>query len=320
MEFKPSFRVYEGSGILQVSEEKTKPLVQDFLYEDDFVILMAKQKEGKSLVALQLMCNLSTGSPFLDTFEIPNPVRVWYFALEGKDNDTKRRMVHMTHKLKCDTNMVKIFCCDGIQFNTKVGMIMLSDILSKYKDELPRVIIIDPLYQAMAGSLSDDAIVRDFISKIRILSHICNASVIILHHSKRPFRLQDGTTKELGDEELFGSVFWKASVDHIFYMGAIGTTGNKFVKCDTQRSGDIVDMFEMKLHQPNPLYWEKVNVSTDVADKVAMLMQTRRVTVQDIMETFKLSRVSVYENLKKLSVTKTATRPVMYGLEGVKYE
>ena len=93
MELDLSFRAYEGSTLLQIQEIKGTPLVQDFLFENDFVMLVAKDKAGKSVLGLQLACCLSSGTEFLGLLEVPNPVKVWYFAMEGKDYETQMRLM-----------------------------------------------------------------------------------------------------------------------------------------------------------------------------------------------------------------------------------
>ncbi len=254
--FAPKFRVYEKDNLLKLSEDKSKPIVQDFLYENDYAMLMAPPKIGKSILTLQLACALSSGENFLNILEVTKPVRVWYFSTEGKDEDTKHRLVRMSHKVKINVDYLKLICCSGIQFNTAVGREALARLYERYKSELPKVIIIDALYAAIKGSMTVDEIWTDFTATIRSFAEACDAAVIIVHHAKRPFKLKDGTTKDSGDDEIYGSAFLKASVDHLFYMGVIPHTDHFFLKCDTQRSGNIIDTVELIRHVPDPLYWE----------------------------------------------------------------
>ena len=130
--FAPKFRIYEKDNLLKLSEDKSKPIVQDFLYENDYVILMAKDKIGKSILTLQLACALSSGENFLNILEVTKPVRVWYFSTEGKDEDTKHRLVRMSHKVKINPDYFKLICCSGIQFNTAPGREALAKLHERY--------------------------------------------------------------------------------------------------------------------------------------------------------------------------------------------
>jgi len=319
MDFKIQFRVYEGDNLLQISEEKTHPLIQDFLYENDYVLLVAKEKIGKSILALQLACNLSSGTPFLDTLEITKPVKVWYFATEGKDNDIKQRLVNMTKVIPMNKNNFKLICSAGLRINTPEDYGGMTSLLKRYKDELPKVIIIDPLYMAVKGSLKDDNVINDFTHIMRRVAEACDASILIIHHSKRPFRMTDGSIMTLGDDEIFGSAFLKASVDHVFYMGNMTHTLHKFLKCETQRSGNIIDTMELRLHELSPLYFEQIETSKDELIKgiEELLMKHKTLTVPQLAKYLDVSRVSIYTNIKKIKgIHKTNTRPVLYHING----
>ena len=115
------------------------------LYEEDYIMLAAQDKMGKTILAQQIACNLTTGSPFLGVFEIPKPVNVWYIATEGKTRDLKDRFLRMSRGVKIDTSKLKLIPT-VFRFNTEKGFRCLEEIVSKYKDDLPKVIIIDALY------------------------------------------------------------------------------------------------------------------------------------------------------------------------------
>ena len=316
MNFKVNYRVYEKENLLVVSEERLNPIVQDFLYEKDYILLIAREKTGKSILAMQLACAISSGENFLGTLEITKPTRVWYFATEGKDDDTKDRLIRMSHKVKINTDNLKLICSPGLRLNTNEGRGAMKELISKYKDELPNVMIIDPMYSAIKGSIRDDDIVNEFTYIVRFFADVCGASVIVVHHSKRDIRLQDGSVLELGDDAIFGSTFLKASVDHVFYMGKVARSENKFLRCDTQRSGNIIDSMELKLHEPDPLYFELVEKINGIADEIKKLLEGgKRLSVKQLAKYIRVSRVSIYSNIKGIEgLKKELSRPVLYYL------
>lgn len=302
MKFGANFRVHEGERLLEVSDHDEHPIVEEFLYEKDYAILTAKEKIGKSLLSLQLACSLSCGKPFLGALRVPKPVRVWYFSTEGKDDDTKRRLIRMTKKIPFDKDNMKIICSAGICFNTTWGENEIKRLLSSYENKLPKVIILDPLYTAIQGSLKDDHIVNGFTRFIRRLADWCNCAIVVIHHARRPITLKDGSLLDRGDEEMFGSTFLRASVDHLFYMGKVTNTEHIFLKCDTQRSGRIIDTMELVLHgkeDPDPIWWETVSSHTDAVDKIHALYanKTERFSVSQIHRLTKISRVTIHKHL-----------------------
>ncbi len=317
-----SFRVYEGDDLFKLSEEKKVPIVEDMIFENDYILLVAKEKVGKSILAMQLACNISSGTPFLDVFKVPVPRRVWYFATEGKDEDMKQRLVNMAMKIKVNKHNLKLICSAGFKFNSRIGVQDLNYLLKTYSSELPKVIIIDALYMAINGSLKDDRDVNEFTYRVRQFAEACDAAVLIIHHSRRPVVYEGKSTESYSDDDIYGSAFLKASVDHCFYMGKIFGTDKKFLKCDTQRSGNIAEKIELRLNEPTPLYFEAVGIHGDYKHRVVHLLKNhpKGLTIKQMVKLSSLTRPTVYRTLEKMEemIKKTRTRPVIYTLkEGI---
>src|SRR5271163_1445496 len=65
----------------------TEPVGEDWLIDGLFqasgsVLLSAQYKSGKSTLAMNVVHALTTGKPFLGTFDVPEPLRVAYYDLE----------------------------------------------------------------------------------------------------------------------------------------------------------------------------------------------------------------------------------------------
>ena len=317
---KIPFTVYEGDELLKISPNKAKPIVEDFLFEDDYVLISAKEKSGKSVFGLQLACSLSTGNPFLGMLDVKCPMRVWYFSTEGKDDDTKDRLIRMTKRLDLNKDNLKLICSAGLRFNTQIGQESITDLLIKYKDELPHVIIIDSLYSAISGSIKDDDVVNDFTAGMRSMARVCGAAVVIMHHSKKTQLDATGKVIDRGDEEMYGSAFLRASVDHIFHMGThgkwvFGKPKKGFIKCDTQRSGSIIDKIELLMHEPSPLWFEVVEEDKGSKDRVEEILRTGKHTTDEIIKETGLSKQTIYSAYAKIKgVMKEGTKPKYYSI------
>jgi RecA-family ATPase len=244
-EKKLPFRIYTGKDILLRDETKSQPLIQGILFENDYIMIAAKKKSYKSILTMQMACNLSSGTKLLDTFKVPKPQMVWYFATEGKDEDIKDRFIRMSQYVKINTENILLICSPGFRFNSRFGTEYIKYLCEKYKDKLPKVIIIDALYMALKGSIKDDEDVNDFTTQVRVFAEHCNAAVIIVHHTKKS-TIYEGRVVDLGDEEVYGSAFLLASVDHCFLMEKLpGDDKRAVLRCDTQRSGNIVEEIEI---------------------------------------------------------------------------
>lgn len=324
MPSKLPFRIYEGEGLLKLSAHKAKPIVQDILYENDKVLLVAKEKVGKSILALQLACSISSATPFLGMFEVPKAHNVWYFATEGKDEDIQERLIRMNKKVPCNKKNLKLFCSNRFKFNQLNSERIIHQMLEEYKPSLPKVVIIDALYKSVAGSTIKDDVCSNFFDKVDIFVEKCDAAVFILHHAHRPIRLE-GRIIDEGDDSTFGSYVLKAEPDHIFYMGYVtGTNKNKrFLKCETQRSGTIAEHLMLRLEEPDPLFFDIIRPDEESTDRVVGLLQSIRsgLTVHQIMSKTGMSRSTVYFAIGQLgnSIVKDDNeRPSKYLLTGRK--
>lgn len=322
METKLPFRVYRNNELLTIDKDKEIPIVEDILFENDYTMLIAKEKVGKSLLAMQLACSITSGEPFLDTFNVPKPQNVWYFATEGKDWDFKKRLINMSKGVKLDTSRLMGICSAGFRFNTPMGRDYVSYLITRNHDMLPKVIIIDALYMAIKGSLKDDEAVNQFNYEIRKFAEVCDAAVMIVHHSRRPVIIE-GKLADMGDDDVYGSAFLKATVDHCFYMSKTGKRGEekRFLKCSTQRSGNIAEDMELYLHEPSPLFLEIVDKHQEHKHQVETLLKAYKgvggIGVKDLMKKSGQSRATVYRVLKLIpSVVVTKTRPALYYLNG----
>lgn len=300
---RENVREYSGGELLKLSDIKAHPLVEGILFENDYVIIGAPPKIGKSIFVQQLTCSLSSGTPFLDTFSVPNPVKVWYFATEGKDEDTKDRLIRMSHALPIEPANIRLFCSAGFRFNTTIGEKTINNILNKYEKELPKVIIIDALYRAIRGSLKDDEVVNEFHEIVGHLADICDAAVIIVHHMKKPVYFENGAKQERSDDDIYGSTFLKASVDQLYWLDKCDKNPNDIIlKCDTQRSGQAIEGLRLTLFEPDPLYFKIISVYTDEIHRITTVLagHPEGLNLDLLMKATSIKRSTMFLALKEL--------------------
>lgn len=319
---RAALRGYTGKDLLTLTTEKAKPLVEGFLFENDYVMLVAPPKIGKSILMQQLACALSCGEPFLDTFEVPKPVNVWYFATEGKDEDTKDRLIRMSHARPLDPNRLFLFCSAGLRFNTPLGISLLGTIEKQWGEtHPPKVIIIDALYRAVKGSIKDDDVVNEFHQILGAMADKYDSAVIIVHHMKKPVYDESGNKRSRSDDDTFGSIFLTASVDQLYWLDRCEKDPEKkdiILKCDTQRSNNAIDTLRLTLVEPDPLYYKITSMYKDEMHRITTVLSGHKagMNVDQLMKATGLKRSIMYLGLKELDdlgkVVKTNTRPVIY--------
>ena len=317
-------RGYTGKDLMKIEQAKAKPLVEGLLFENDYVMVAAPPKIGKSLFVQQLTCALSSGEPFLDTFEVPNAVNVWYFATEGKDEATKDRLIRMSHAYPIDPEKIFLFCSAGLRFNTPEGIKLLEEIEKQWGVKYPpKVIIIDALYRAVKGSLKDDDVVNEFHQVVGALADKYDSAVIVVHHMKKPVYFESGSKQERSDDDVFGSVFLKASVDQMYWLDKCDKDPKDIVlKCDTQRSGNAIEGLRLTLVEPDPLYYKITSMFKDEMHRVVTVLGSHKngMSFDQLKKVTGLKKTTLYQCLRELddlgTTTRSKTRPVIHKLYG----
>ena len=188
----------------------------------------------------------------------------------------------------------------------------------------PNVVILDPLYNSMAGALSDEVVVRQFLTNMRVLRDKLGCALIMVLHTKKSMYSQKGHKFNLGKDALFGSTFFEANVDHMFMLEKVEYTNMVNVTCTTQRSGRIVKKLVIELVEPVPLYFREVKdrnlgqLKETALKVIKVLREHGDLTGQNIMKKLKIGRSCFYEAikipLKAGSIAKDSSRPVKYSL------
>lgn len=251
-----------GDKLFDTSIDPKEPIIEGMLFRQDYVTLIAEEKVGKTILAQQMAASLSSGTSFLGTYDIPKPMKVFYFATEGRSNDLKDRFIRINKKVKIDTNNLTLIP-SFFKFNTVEGLKCLEEIISETEEEnYPDVIFIDSLYSGFSGSLKEDEDVNLFNNTVRQLIEKLKCAVIVVHHMKKNSKDDKGNYHKRSDKDSYGSAFLSAAVDHVFWLEKWRDKEfpkDRAFRCDTQRGGDIIDTTRLRLSEPDPLYFYQVS-------------------------------------------------------------
>tara|TARA_Y100000310_G_scaffold341811_1_gene442261 strand:+ start:11947 stop:12921 length:975 start_codon:yes stop_codon:yes gene_type:complete len=318
------YDIIEGNDILQLNVNKTDALVEGMIYPNDYILLVAEEKVGKTIFAQQLASNMTTGKSFLGIFDIPKPLKVWYFATEGKAEDLKDRFIRMNKSINMNTSNV-VLIPTFFRFNTQEGVKALQELLIRFETNTPDIIIVDALYRAIKGSIKNDDVVNDFHHIMGWLMKQCDCAIVLIHHMTKPQRSQqDGSMFQRSDKDTFGSAFLSAAVDHIFWLEKWGKDkdhkNDRILKCDTQRSGNILNNIRIRLIEPDPLYFEVVSKHEAEKHRVRQLLQSYNgLDINELQRKSRVSRTALYIVLKELqnegAVIKSGGKVKIYSIK-----
>lgn len=309
------FRAWSGTELMSAKFKKRDWLVENILRERDTMLFVGDEKAGKSLVIQQLVCCLTSQHAFFDKYKVSKPCRISYIQLEGEIEDTQDRFKRLSSTIDFNPEMFQLLFYPPISFgNTDEYIKLGNDIISHHR---PDIVVIDPLYCAMEGSLNDDVAVRQFLGAVRIFKNTLNCGIIIVHHTHKMRLDRDGKHISEGDEATFGSKFLKAYPDHTMLLAYNKKTEERIMSCSTQRAGDIEKNLVLKLQQ-DPLYFYETEEIITKEDALHALLKAHPegLTSDKIMEIAELPSRTFYRSLKVLynqkRVLKSKTRPVVY--------
>lgn len=331
-----NFGSYTGTEFLNKEFPPREWLINNICRKGDSVILVGNEKSGKSLFVFQLLCSLTSCHPFLDLYNVPKALKVVYIQLEGEIADSQDRMKRMIKTIDIEPDNFHLRFSAPLNLEDKgfadgLAIDILKNLNPKGKvagQEVikPDIVIIDPIYFAFTGSLNKDEDVRAFLGNLRTFKDTLDCAVILVHHTHKTRLNYKGNIIEEGDEALFGSKFLKAWADHILLFMFDKKTKLRTLSCDTQRSGDIITTCELRLIEPEPLYFEKVDkeITKDliVVDLLKREDFREGLLVEDIKAKLGISNTSFYRSIKQPlaqgMVIKSETRPLRYSYNWVR--
>lgn len=304
------YKIITGEDLLRIDPTKREPLVEGFIYKKDYIMLEAEPKVGKTILTQHLTNCMSKGEAFLGVYNIPKPLRVWYFATEGKEDDLKDRFSRMVKAVPMDCNNIFLIpTC--FPFNTARGIQCLNEIMEKLKDLPPDIIIIDSVYRAIAGKLTDEAVINSFHHQMAILQNEFECAILLVHHLTKPsYDPASGKKRDRGDFDGFGSIFLSAAVDHVFRIEKMkkdesDNINDRILKCNTQRSGEIINNLRLRLVEPDPLYFETISMYEKEAHIVLELIKVSRdgISVRELIKKSSLGRTIIFSVINELKKT-----------------
>lgn len=187
------------SEVVSTLFEEPQPVVPGWINEGEVAMLVAYQKSGKTLLALQWA--LQTQQPVL------------YVALEGTPQQFRDYLTR--------------YAAAGIK-NESVSFLFQSSLLLEHPDTFlkfrsycrrvrPKLIVIDPLYRVVPA-LRDDRAVIHVTARLNEIVEEIECGLLVLHHKHRPRTDVFGVQIDEGVEAYYGSFAIAAWVHSLYIM------------------------------------------------------------------------------------------------------
>lgn len=294
------YGVFWGEGLFAEIPRK-EALIEHILYEKDAIYISAQPGVGKSVLALQMVASLTSGQPFLESFDVKRQCNVLYLQTEGDRAETIRRVKCMEKALCFDHTRWVHINLDGICLNTPEGIEQFKALAAYPKLDYD-VIIIDPLYTTVKGSLSSDDVATDWIRNLRSIKRLYNCAFVILHHETVKELYVEGQKIAKSAKDLFGSTYWIAFGSYNFKLA--GSKERGFTLTRGKERGDaVIDNINLKLLEPAPLLFVPADGELSSSELAVLRILRDKGTAQgasQLIQETQLSRATVYRVLRTL--------------------
>ena len=165
----------------------TVPLITDFLFERSIFLITGEAGKGKSVITTQIGMSLTAAPTVFDSLRIPKPRTVYYMQMEGHLDEQLDRMRFMQQAIPFEPSR---FYLDGGK-HTRLNAMSPASVqqkLTQIKEAMPQppaLIVIDPIYKAVADDLAKGKPALDLINFCDLAYEAFQCSIGLVHHPHR---------------------------------------------------------------------------------------------------------------------------------------
>src|SRR3990167_6909806 len=173
----------ELATLLAIPPVSLPSLIDDFLYERTTCMITGEAGKVKSIIASQLTASLSSATPLFGVLTIPKPRRVYYLQLEGSASDFCARLYYQQRTIPLNPDY--IYWDRDVKFSASNLSLRQRKVKQITTWGSPDLIIIDPIYKAVAGDIAKAEYALAFINFLEELEETCHCSLLLFHHPHR---------------------------------------------------------------------------------------------------------------------------------------
>lgn len=293
------FGVFWGSSLFLNTTPK-EFLISNFLRERDAIFITAPAGIGKSILCLQMIAALTSGTSFLGDFRVARACNVLYVQTEGDRVETIERIRAMEEGVVFNHSKWVHININGLALNTDEGFVEFREMLRAPNIDYD-VIIIDPLYTTLKGSINSDEVATDWIRNMRKLSKDYNCAFVIMHHDSIKSFVVNGVQMAKPTKDLMGTSVWSWFTSYNFKLYKRGDI--HILERGKERGRDIIDVIPLKMMEPSPLMYVIAEDNfTECEGRVVDMLRGAGSSVyaRDIIQSTEISKAQVYRILTKL--------------------
>ena len=240
---------------LLVQDIPYEPVIDGILMKGATLLIKAQKKKGKTVIAQQIAFALSSGQPFLGSFDVDCKHTIAYISGEGHRGDWQKRFRDMAKMWDMDESRIHFCEATHMELQTKDGGQKLLKALKDtgvYFD----VFIFDPLYRFLTdGEFSSSKDMTGFFQNVEMLQKEYDATSVIVHHdSEKMYRDKSGNTHSSASTKTsMGSSVIGMAITGWYTLEDYKENGKRIHKLSTgdcDRGGNMVSEIDMYMVIP----------------------------------------------------------------------
>lgn len=201
---------------LATYRSERQPIIHDFLYERQALILYADPGVGKSVISQQGFLSLVQGKPLFGDLEIPQPQSTYYLQLEGDYGEyvDRARMMLTGMGVQEGAGYAPLIW-DESRAAEVCNREWVAETVASMEKISPKVVIVDPLYKLTSLGISSEEGSRALIRFFDLIQAEFGCALWINHHTRRAQAIQGQPVKDV--DPFYGSQWLKAYADTIYH-------------------------------------------------------------------------------------------------------
>ena len=226
------------------------PLIDRFLFERCVMMITGETGKGKSIISAQIGLSCSLPSPLFGQLAIATPRRVYFMQCEGSVEEQLRRLHFMQQAVGWNPDWLYWDARKADRLNVLSAASCkrkLDQIGNAFKEGVPDIVEIDPIYKVCGGDLAKAEPALALIDFCDELLARFKCAVVLIHHPHRDRQDQQGR-KLIEDDSYYGHSFLKNHVEasYAFHQLPDGLTSQ--LKLLKKREDNMLPLLTLCYH------------------------------------------------------------------------
>ena len=280
----PERSAYTGSDLrsrILATKESRPPIIEGLVHERSVIMNSSDPGVGKSTINAVIMAQSSIGLPVFGQLFVPKPVVSYYIPFERGSQEIEERFKHIQNSIPIEYDNIyvneKFMGLNVIESRHAEDIIM--NIRNDIKERHIDIIYLDPIYQSIAGGLSNDDKASLFTRFSTRLQVEFNCAIFMSHHTVKDSYSSETGSKIEKDDPFYGSQWLKAHCTGGFYMKRGSKDAGPIMLCKKDSHSCLLPQINLIYEPENyTVFMQGIDKTILAKDRLLMVYRTLKST------------------------------------------